>query len=76
MFGDSSEEVFCAVALLRARVKTSLETEVAFVFGKARVAPMKAFFFPKLELQATLLTTRLKEEILKAPTIPVSNTLM
>ena len=74
MFGDSSEEVFCAVAFLGARVKTSLETQVAFVFGKARVAPMKALSIPKLELQAALLATRLKEDVLKALTIPVSNT--
>ena len=76
MFGDSSEEVFCAVAFLRARVKTSLETQVAFVFRKARVAPMKALSIPKLELQVALLATRLKEDILKAPTITVSNTFM
>ena len=76
MFGDNSEEVFCAVAFLRARVKTSLETQVAFVFGKARVAPMKALSIPKLELQAALLATRLKEDNLNALTIPVSNTLM
>ena len=76
MFGDSSDEVFFAVAFLGARVKTSLETQVAVVFGKARVAPMKALSIPKLELQAALLATRLKEDILKALTIPVSNTFM
>ena len=76
MFGDSSEEVFCAVVFPRARVKTSLETQVAFVFGKARVAPMKTLSIPKLQLQAALLTTRLKEDVLKALTIPVSNKFM
>ncbi|XP_063717837.1 uncharacterized protein LOC134844942 [Symsagittifera roscoffensis] len=65
-----------ALAFLRARVKTSLETQVAFVFGKARVAPMKALSIPKLELQAALLATRLKEDVPKALTIPVSNTFM
>ena len=69
MFGDSSEEVFCAEASLRARVKTSLETQVAFVFGKAGVAPMKALSIPKLELQARLLAFRLNEGVLKALTI-------
>ena len=76
MFGDSSEENFYAVAFLRARKKTSLETQVAFVFGKARVALTKALSIPKLELQNALLATRLKDDILKAPTIPVSNTFM
>ena len=42
MFGNSSQEVFSAVALPRAQVKTSSgpKTELAFVLGKARVAPM------------------------------------
>ena len=57
-------------------MKTSLETQVAFVFGKARVAPMKALSIPKLEQQAALLATCLKEDVLKALTIPVSNTFM
>ena len=39
MFGDSSEEVFCVVTFLRARVKTSLETQVAFVFEKQESRP-------------------------------------
>ena len=37
---------------------------------------MKALSIPKLELQAALLATRLKEDVLKALTIPVSNTFM
>ena len=65
MFGDSSQDVLCAVAFLRARLASSHQTELAFVFGKARVAPMKALSIPKLEFQAALLATRLKEEILK-----------
>ena len=65
MFGDSSQNVFCAVAFLRARLASSHQTELAFVFGKTRVAPMKAISIPKLEFQAALLGTRLKEEILK-----------
>ena len=68
MFGDSSQDVFCAVAFLRARLTSSHQTELAFVLGKARVAPMEALSIPKLELQAALLATRLKEEILKGLT--------
>ena len=65
MFGDSSQDVFCAVSFLRARLTSSHKTELAFVFGKACVAPMKALSLPKLELQAALLATRLNEDILK-----------
>ena len=53
MFGDSSQDIFSAVAFLRARVKTPTgheKTELAFVLGKARVAPMNVMTVPKLEL--------------------------
>ena len=52
MFGDSSQEVFSAVAFLRAQVNTSsgLKRELAFVLGKASVAPVKVMTIPKLEL--------------------------
>ena len=63
MFGDSSQDIFSSVAFLRARVKTPTDeekTELAFVLGKARVAPMKVMPVPKFELQAALLAARLK----------------
>ena len=53
-----------------------MTAELAFVFGKARVAPMKALTIPKLELQAALLATRLKDELQKALTLTVERTLM
>ena len=71
MFGDSSQDVFCAVGFLRARLASSHKTQISFIFGKARVAPMKALSMPKLELQAALLATRLKDDILT--TLTVSN---
>ena len=76
--GVSSQDVFSAVALLRARVslKEGTETQLAFVFGKARVAPMKALSIPKLELQAALLAARLKDESQQALTVPVERTFM
>ena len=48
MFGDSSQDVFSAVAFLRGKVNTGngCSTEIAFVIGKARVAPMKALTIP------------------------------
>ena len=76
MFGDSSQDVFCAVAFLRALLASSHQTELAFVFGKARVAPMKALSSPKLELQAVLLATRLKEKILKGLFFKVTDIFM
>ena len=62
MFGDSSQEVFSAVAFLRAQANTSTgpKTELAFNLAKARVAPMKVMTIPKLELQAALMAARLK----------------
>ena len=76
MFGDSSQDVFCAVAFFHAQLASSHQTELAFVFGEARVAPMKALSIPKLELQAALLATRLKEEILKGLTFKVTDIFM
>ena len=79
MFGDSSQDVFSAVGFLRAQVTcTSGEiiTELAFVLGKARVAPMKVMTVPKLELQAALLAARLKREICRALTVTVDKVFM
>ena len=78
VFGDSYQDVFSAVAFLRARVDSNqgTETQLAFVFGEARVAPMKALTIPKLELQAALLAARLKDEIQQALTVPVERTFM
>ena len=78
MFGDSSLDIFSAVAFLRARVTTptgKIKTELAFVLGKARVAPMKVMTVQKLELQAALLAARLKNEI-QALTVTVNQVFM
>ena len=78
MFGDSSQDIFSAVAFLRAKVTTphGSRTELAFVLGKARVAPMKALTIPKLELQASLLASRLRKDIEKALTLRINQTFM
>ena len=49
MFGDISQDVFCAVVFLRVRLASSHETELAFVFGKDHFASMKEPSIPKLE---------------------------
>ena len=79
MFGDSSQDIFSAVAFLRARLTTptgNIKIELAFVLGKARVAPMKVMTVPKLELQAALLAARLKKEITQALTVSVNQVFM
>ena len=76
MFGDSSQDVFCAVGFLRARLASSHKTQTSFIFGKARVAPMKALSIPKLELQAALIATRLKDDILTALTLSINHVFM
>ena len=78
VFGDSSQNVFFAVAFLRSRVDSNegTENQLAFVFGKARVAPMKALTIPRLKLQAALLAARLRDENRQALTVPVERTFM
>ena len=79
MFGDSSQYVFSAVGFPKTRVScTSGEntTEMAFVLGKASIAPMKVMAVPKLEIQAALLATRLKREICRALMVTVDKVLM
>ena len=79
MFGDSSQDVFSAVGFLRAQVTCTsgeITTELAFVLGQARVAPMKVTTVPKLELQAALLAARLKREICRELTVTVDKVFM
>ena len=79
MFFDGSQDVFSAVGFHRAQVFCTSEeitTELAFVLGKARVAPMQVMTFPKLELQAVLLAARLKREICCALTVNVDKVFM
>ena len=76
VFGDSSQEVFSAVAFLRGQPSDLNETSthLAFVLGRARVAPMKTLTVPKLELQAALLAARLSNEIHSALTTTIEKT--
>ena len=57
MFGETSQNVFGAVAFLQEKVVNyqTVALELAFVIGKVRVAPMKALTSQKLELQAAVL---------------------
>ena len=75
MFGDRSQDVFSAVAFLRARVTTStgeVKTELALVLGKARVTAMKVMTIPKLELQAALLAAQMKHKVVRVLTVTLT----
>ncbi|XP_063711138.1 uncharacterized protein LOC134839491 [Symsagittifera roscoffensis] len=76
MLGDSSLDVFCSVAFLRAQKDAYSKCQLAFVFGKAKVAPMKTLSIPKLELQAALLASRLNDDIEKALSLSISKVFM
>ena len=62
VFGDASQEAFCAVAFVRAQDDLGV-WHSSFVVGKARVAPMKCLTIPKLELQAALLAARIRQQL-------------
>ena len=63
IFSDASLESMCIVAYIRALTPSG--TEVSFVTGKCRIAPMKQQTIPKLELQAALYSVRLRQLIEK-----------
>ena len=76
VFGDSSKEMFGAVAFLRARQKNDGSTQLAFVIGKRRVASMKSLTIAKLELQAALLASHLKRNVEAALTLAIEKVYM
>ena len=65
LFWDSSQNVYSEVAFLRGKLVTKgTETiELAFVFDKARVGPLKCLKILKLELLAALLASLLRQEV-------------
>ena len=78
MFGDTSHEVFKAVAFLRTKANNSsgYQTEFAFVLDKTRVAPRCVMTVPMLEFQAVLLVARLKQDICRALTVKLNKVFM
>ena len=75
-FGDSSLDVFCSVAFIWAQKNACSKCQLAFIFGKARVDPMKILSSPKLELQSALLASRLKDKIETALTLSIFKVFM
>ena len=64
VFFGASEDTMCAVAYLPSKPKEH-SANLTFVIGKCRVAPMRQFSIPRLELQAAVMAVRLKEQIVK-----------
>ena len=68
VFTDASEVGYGMVAYLRFTSSTDAgDVQVAFLFGKSRVAPLKSVSVPRMELQAALLgvrvATKLRQEL-------------
>ena len=64
VFDDASEDTMCAVAYLRSQPK-EYSADLTFVIGKCRVAPIGPLSLPRMELQAAVMTVRLKDQIVK-----------
>ena len=64
VFGDASEQAFCAVAYFRF-CYASGAVRCAFVTAKTRVAPKKPLSIERLELQAAVLSARLAAVVIK-----------
>ena len=75
VFGDASQEAFCAVAFVRAQADDG-SWHVSFVVGKARVAPMKCLTVPKLELQASLLASRIRQQLASELSLAIGETFL
>ena len=58
IFSDASLEAMCIVAYFLAEVNDGVE--VSFVLDKCRIVPIKQVSIPRLELQATVYSVRLR----------------
>jgi len=67
VFCDASEKAFQAVAYLYE--KFGNEVDISFVAARTRVAPLKPFSIPRLELQGGVMAVRLAITLEKEPLI-------
>ena len=70
IFVDASLDAMCIVAYFR----DQQTGEIAYVVGKCRVAPMKQQSIPRLELQAAMYGTRLKQLIVNEQDVVIERT--
>ena len=71
LFSDASEGGFGSVAYLRLTNQQGL-VWCSFLYGKARVAPLKTVTIPRLELAAAVMAVRSKKKIEKAMILDTS----
>ena len=74
-FADASRSGYAAVSYLRFADEQG-RVHCSFVMGKTRNAPVKELTIPRLELQAAVLTTRLKKMILRELDLPIDKAFM
>ena len=74
IFCDASENSFAAVGFLRTITKDKIRCQI--IMGKSRVSPLKPLSIPRLELQAAVMGTRLKETILKEHDLTIEETIL
>ncbi|GAA53457.1 hypothetical protein CLF_110267, partial [Clonorchis sinensis] len=73
IFSDASEVGYGSVVYLRC-IRSSGMVCCNFLIGKSRVAPMKPVTIPRLELQAAVLSVRLKSLVLRELFLKIDST--
>ena len=75
IFVDSSTAAMAALAYLRITHNHSEVTEILFLIGKCKVAPIKQTSVPKLELEAAVIGVRLQPTIVMESSFTIDKTL-
>ena len=70
LFSDASRQGYSAVAYFRS-VDASGRIHVAFVLGKARLAPLREISIPRLELTAAVVSVKLRAIVREEIDLPV-----
>ena len=71
-FADASSQAYGTVSYLRL-TNSRTETHCTFIFGKARVAPLKVITIPRLELAAATMSVRVNAMLERILNIPIQD---
>lgn len=71
-FSDASQVAYGAVSYLRL-VNAQHEVHCSFVMGKSQLSPLKPVTIPRMELSATVLSTRLDRMIRQEVELPIND---